>query len=1041
MRSFILFCVLLWSCLTAIARADRLPTVTFHAPWQAQDNMVKGVITDAEGVPIPSVTVAVKNKPSKTLTGVDGNYAIEAGGNDILIFTSLGYKTQEVSVNNRTQVNLMLEGSSQSLNEVIVVAYGEQKRQNVTSAISTVTSEELTQSPVPTVSQALVGKIAGVNSRSPDGRPGAETNIQIRNLGTPLFVIDGVPSGEQQFNNLNPEDIESLSVLKDASAAIYGLRASNGVVLITTKRGGLNEENKVNFNIYQGYQSLFRFPTPASAADYVRAQAEADINENGTSVWTREEVEKWQQGGPGYEGFDWTSYRNNAAPQTYMNLNTSGGSQKTSYYVSVGRLNQDAIFDGYNFNRTNLQVNLDTRIGQRIRMGVKMNGKVEERDLLGLPGGDDYFQSLLGQFRNLPIERPYANDNPEYPATTSNFATNYAAFPYSGYTNILRRTMQTSFDLEYKTPIKGLTATGMYAYFYNNLLQDISEKTYNTYTYDESTGKYNPTGGQKNPFRSRDNGYITDNIFRVQLNYSGTFGKHTIKGTGGLETQDRMDKLFFVRSQPLSNAVDIINSLNELQAETDRADESARAGLFFRGNYDFNEKYLVEFGARYDGSWRFPEGHRWGLFPFVSAGWRISQEGFMKNSNLSDVLSDLKLRFSYGETGSEDNGVGAFAYLDGYNFGEGTAYLDDVLVTGIEPRGLPVTTLTWVKSTITNLGLDFSLWKGKVGGSMEVFRRTLTGIPDSRYDVLLPLEVGFGLPRENLNANYTQGAEMALNYNGKSGQFTYSIGANATLARLKNWYTYKPRFGNSVDQYRSSQEERWARMNWGFEYIGQFQSEEEIANYPVDVDGKNNTTLLPGDFIYKDQNNDGVIDGLDERPSGYGEGNLPYLNFGLNISGRFKGFDLLLNFSGASMQSRGRAAEIKTPFQNDANSPDYLLNDRWHHEDIFDPGSPWVPGTYPALKKTDNESNLRASTFWFRNTSYLRLRDLTIGYTLPEKWLSKVKIDKVRLYANGFNLFSIDNTGDIDVDPETQLNTGLDYPSVRIINFGLNLTF
>jgi len=324
-------------------------------------------------------------------------------------FNYVGFLRKEVSVNNRATVNIKLEASSESLTEVVIVGYGQQRRTSVTGSIATISSKELTESPVPTVSQALVGKVAGITSRAPDGRPGAEARLQIRNLGDPLYVIDGVPSGPQQFNNLNSEDIESLSVLKDASAAIYGLRASNGVVLVTTKKGGLNKENRVNVNSYYGLQSLFRFPKAASAADYVRALAEADINQSGSSVWTPEEVGKWQQRVPGHEGYDWSSYIKDNAPQAYLNLNTTGGSQKTSYYLSLAHLNQDAVFDGYNFNRTNLQSNIETRIGERFKVGVKINGKIEIRDLLGLPGEDDYFQALLGQFRNLPTEGPYAN--------------------------------------------------------------------------------------------------------------------------------------------------------------------------------------------------------------------------------------------------------------------------------------------------------------------------------------------------------------------------------------------------------------------------------------------------------------------------------------------------------------------------------------------------------------------------------------------------------------------------------------------------------
>ncbi|MCX2575882.1 SusC/RagA family TonB-linked outer membrane protein [Pedobacter sandarakinus] len=1009
--------------------------------FQEKEGNIRGTVTDEQGVSIPAVTIVIKNKTIRTVTDGNGRYSIAANENDVLVFNYVGFKQQEIRVGSSTTINVKLITSSESLTEVVVVGYGEQRRTSVTGSIATVNSAELTETPVPTVSQALIGKVAGVTSRAPDGRPGAEARLQIRNLGDPLYVIDGVPSGAQQFNNLNSEDIESLSILKDAAAAIYGLRASNGVVLVLTKKGGLNKENRINVNAYYGLQSLFRFPKAANAGDYVRALAEADINQNGTSVWTPEEVNKWQQGVPGYEGFDWSTYIKDYAPQSYINLNTTGGSQKTSYYLSLSRTDQDAVFEGYNFNRTNLQTNLETRIGQRLKAGVKINGKIEIRDLLGLPGDDDYFNALLGQFRNLPTESPYANGNPNYPATNNNFATNYATFEYSGYNKTERRTLQTTFDLEYKFPIKGLTANGMYSFFYNNLLGNTYEKTYKTYTYNAASDTYNVTGGQQNPYRSRDNGYIIDNVLRLQLNYAGTFGKHNVSAIGAMETQERVDKLFFVRSQPVSNEIDIINFFNELQAVSDRVTEEARAGFIFRANYDYDSKYLLEIGGRYDGSWRFPKGHRWGLFPFISAGWRISKADFMQGDGIKKVITDLKLRASYGETGSEDNGVGAFAYLPGYNFGSGNAYLDGQLITGIAARGLPVTRLTWVKSAITNIAVDFNLWSGKLGGSVEVFRRDLTGIPAPRYDVLLPIEVGFTAPSENLNANRTLGVEMALNHAGKTGGLEYSVGVNATLARLRNVYTYKPRFGNSIDRYRNSIEDRWARINWGYEFIGQFQTAEEIANYPVDIDGQNNTTLLPGDFIYKDQNNDGVIDGLDERPNGYSESNLPYLNFGLNSSFAYKGFDVQLNFAGATMQSRGRAAELKLPFQNDANSPDFLLNDRWHRENIFDPNSAWIPGTYPALKKSNNESNQRASSFWFRNTSYLRLRNVQLGYNLPQKWLKGASITKVRIYANGFNLFSIDNLKDIGIDPETQLNTGLEYPSVRVYNLGVNLTF
>jgi len=1021
-----------------------------NCPIYAQSAPITGKVTGENGEGLPGVTVLIKGTTNGSATDANGNFSLNAPSNaGTLVVSFIGYVTQEIAVNNQTIINVSLAPDVKALEEVVVVGYGEQKRGSVTGSIATVSSKELTDVPAPTISQSLIGKVAGVTTRVSDGRPGSVANLQIRNMGEPLFVIDGVQSGNEQFNNLGPDDIESISILKDASAAIYGLRAANGVVLVTTKKGGLNQENKVNVNTYYGWQSWTRFPQPANAADYVRARAEADMNQYGTTAWTPEEVAKWQAGTePGYQGYDWTNWIGNNAPQSYINVNTSGGSKKTNYFFSISHLSQDAVFGSdfgdYNFNRTNIQSNIETRIGERIKVGLRLNGKIENDLSPGVPGTDDYFNALQGVFRNLPTESPYANNNPLYPATNSNYATNYAVFGISGNHEDLRRTLQTNLDLEYKLPVKGLTLTGMYAYFFNNLLSDTFEKTYETYTYNQATDTYQVTGGRQNPYRDRRNQHIADNIFRTQLNYNGKFGNHNIGTILGVEAQDRLDKNFFIHTVPATNYIALINQVSEVSSLTDAIDESARAGFIFRANYDFKEKYLLEVAGRYDGSWLFPPGHRWGLFPSVSLGWRVTEEGFLRNSSIANVLTDFKIRASYGQLGSEPTAISPYDYVEGYNWNAGNAVLDGELITGAVSRGMPVTTMSWVTAHMSNVGFDFSLWNGQLSGSMDAFYRKRTGLAGTRNDVLIPTEVALNLPPENLGAEAHMGIEGALTHRHKVGQLNYSVGINATLARQKNLYTYNPRFGNSWDYYRNSNQERWTNINWGYEYIGQFQSEEEIANYTVDIDGQNNTTLLPGDLIYKDQNNDGVISDLDARPNGYGgAGQNPYLTYGLNASVGYKGIDMLVTFAGASLQSRGRANEVKVPFQNDANSPDYLLNDRWHREDIFNPDSPWLPGTYPAIRSTITAapSNNYASSFWFRNITYMRLRNLQLGYTLPSTFTNKLLISKVRLYLNGANLFSLDNLMRLGLDPETQVNTGLDYPVQRVINVGANITF
>lgn len=1007
----------------------------------AQQHIVNGVVFDPEGIPLPGVSILVKGTDKGTQTNFSGEYEIDIVDPDaILVFSYIGFQNQEISVDGQIALNLTLQTNLESLDEVVVVGYGKQEKKTLTGSVAQVQGDELTKAPVSTISESLVGKLAGVTTRQGDGRPGNSTALQIRNMGAPLFVIDGVPQDGGQFNNLNPGDIESISVLKDASAAIYGVRASNGVVLVTTKSGRKNQENQINIHTYYGWQSLTRFPQPARAADYVRASAEADINLDGTSNWTPEDVALWQEGTQeGYRGYDWSNYIRKNVPRKFIQASTSGGSERISYYSSISYVDQDAVFDGYNFNRINLQSNIKADITDRLKVGVRINGKIESREFPGVIGGDKYWQPLWGAFRNLPTERPYANDNPNYPNTTTTITTNNATFDHAGYEESKWRSLQTNIDLEYDMPIEGLKVIALYSHFFNNMLQDKFEYSFDTYTYNKEEDSYDVTGGKENRYRSRRNRHIRNNVLRLLVNYDTDFGDHKIKVMAGGEAENHLDKNFEIIAAPSTNYIDLIREFNELQNVNDNIFESARAGFFGRINYDYNEKYLIEIAARYDGSWRFPPNDRWGFFPSISIGWRITEEPFLQNSGITKVLNDFKLRASYGKMGQDEVGIGAFAYMSGYNYGDGNAVMDGELITGIAPRGMPVRTLSWIESSIANVGFDFRMWEGKLSGEVDGFYRKRTGLPGSRYDVLIPTEAALDLPPENLGADANMGIEGAFLHRNTVGDFTYSVGVNATLARRKNLYTYKPRFGNSWDQYRHSNEDRWAAVQWGQHVVGRFQSQEQIANYPVDIDGKNNTTVMPGDFIYEDVNDDGVINDLDSRPVGYGGEQLPYMTFGLNLETKYKGFDFSLAFAGGTMQSRGRGAETKIPFMGNGNSPEHLFNDRWHREDIFDPESNWIPGTYPALRRSQNAHINLPSDFWFRNVTYLRLRNIQIGYTLPKVVLDKLNVDQIRVYINGLNLYSFDNLKDLQLDPESNRPNGLDYPPMKVVNIGANI--
>lgn len=1024
-------------CVTPQARAQATGTIT-------------GTVTSDTGAPLSGVSVSVSG--SGALTGADGVYRIAGvpAGQHTLRATLIGYAEHSQSVavaaGQVLAVDFQLTSQAVELEGIVAVGYGgTQREQTVTGSIASVDGEDLVRTPAVTTSGTLVGKVPGVLTRQSDSRPGSSTSIQIRNLGTPLFVIDGIPKDEGQFNNIDPNDIASISILKDASAAaVYGVRAANGVVLVTTKRGQRNQDAQVNARTYYGWQNWGRFPMPADAGAYVRAQAEADMNQFGETNWTEEELALWREGTQqGYRGFNWYDFAiQENAPQHYMSVSSSGGSERINYYLSASRIDQEAVFSGYNFNRTNLQANVDARISERLSIGAQINGRIESRRNPGNPGFDDYWQPIFGIYRNRPTERAYANDNPLYPNHTSNIASNHATLNYdiSGFWESDWRVQQTNLSAEYELPLDGLVATGRFSYYLADNVENTFEYTYDVFTYDPETDTYNATGGNQNPFRDRWSRKVEENMLQLQLNYDKQFGVHGVSLDLAFEGNERLEPRYWFRAQPTTNYINLVN-FNELKEIRDEESESARMGYVLRANYNFDDRYLLELAGRYDASWQFAPDKRWGLFPSASAGWRISGEPFFAASGISNVLNELKLRASYGVLGDDRVGIGPFDYLEGYNYDRGSAVLGGQLVTGIEPRGLPVENLSWLRSAMTNVGLDFGLLDNRLSGTFEYFYRKRTGLPARRWDVLIPEEVAIDLPNENLNADAHQGVEGSLTFNDRlDNGLQYSLGGNVTFARQRDLYTYKPRFGNSWDRYRNSIEDRWAYINWGHQVVGRFESEEQIATYPVDIDGRNNTTLLPGDFIYKDVNGDGIITGLDERPIGFRQGALPYLSFGLNTYTAWKGLDLSLNFAGSGYQSYERAWEMKIPFQNDANSPSYMFEDRWHREDLFDPNSPWVSGTYPALRKgLAGHSNMRKSDFWVTNVNYLRLKTVELGYTLPQSLIDSFRLRDARVYVTGYNLLSLDNVGDYGIDPEIASGNGLQYPPMRMVNIGANV--
>jgi TonB-linked SusC/RagA family outer membrane protein len=1014
----------------------------------AQQQPVKGTLRSTTNEPLPGATITVKGTNRSVVSDENGNFTIDAPSGSTLVITNVGFQDREVRVSGSGDLAVSMESKDDALNEVVVTGYTAQRKGSLTGAISTITAKDLDRvHGGSTVSTGLAGKLPGVSFRMPDGRPGASANIQIRNMGNPLFVIDGIQQDAGQFNNLAPNDIESITVLKDASAAIYGVRAANGVVVVTTKKGKQGR-NSINIDAYAGAQNWTRFAKVLNNSyDYMYYRAEAEMNRlSRTTNITPAELEKYRVGTErGYQSFDWRDFIiQKNAPQTSVNINATGGTDKVTYYLSGTNLYQNSVLGReYKFNRTNIQSNVTAQVTNSIKVGVMVNGRIETRQNPGVPGGDDYNLARFAILRNTPLERPYANDNPAYLNDIKHNETNWAYLntTLGGKFKSDWRVLQGNFNAEYQVPfVTGLTLKGLYSYYIADLLYNNHEYTYVAYTFNPLDSTYKGTGGSTNPWREREQVKQINKSSQLHAVYNNTFGNHSVGAVFVAERILNQRLRNWIHSVPSTNVLPLIY-FNTADRYDDSDDREARVGYIGRLNYSFAGKYYLEASGRRDASYLFLPGKRTGFFPSASIGWRITEEDWVKQL-LGDntFLTDLKLRASYGVLGDDAVGLSAFSYLEGYNYNQGTGILGGNAIVASRDRGLPITNVTWLKSKITDVGIDFALLNGKLTGTFDYFYRKRSGLRAPKYDVLLPSEVGFTLPNENLNTDAQYGEEGSLNWNDKIGRLTYNIGANLSYSRAKFLESYKPLFFHSLDHYRNSLEGRYLNINWGKIVDGQFTSFEQINSWPVNIDGVGNRTLLPGDLILRDINGDGRIDNHDNRPIGYGSGTQPNINYGLTLGVAFQSFDFHADFSGAAGYTWFQENETRRPFQNDGNLNAIFL-DRWHRADPFDLNSAWIPGKYPANRfNENNNNNFQTTTFWGHNVKYLRARTIELGYSVPASVLNRIKVQRARFYLNAYNLFSIDNVRHLNIDPEVTTTNGYQFPQNKFVNAGINLT-
>lgn len=1008
-------------------------TMDFEVPVS-----ITGRVTDVANKPVAGVSIRVKSSLTiGTSTDGGGIFTIQAEPNEILLVSSAGYKSQEISLRGRTTLNIILQDSVEMMSEVVVVGYGVQKKASVTGSVASIQAKELIKVKTPNVTNMLAGRLPGIRAVQRSGAPGDDgASVDIRGYGSMLVIVDGV---QRDFAQIDPNDIESISILKDAAAAVYGFKGSNGVLLVTSKKGS-NSKAKVEYNGYVGLQQVTRYPKMMNAYEYATLYNEAIYNSNpysGVPAYSDAQLEGYKNGGQGTDW--WNSLVRNNAPQSSHNVSIYGGNDQVKYYNSLGYVDQGGILksDDWSFKRYNLRSNIDLAVSPNFSVGFKLMGRLQDRKKPY--GGDDLFtQAQMA----IPIYSIYANDNPDYWQAIGNMANpiHSSYIDNSGYDSRLRREFNGAVDLNWKLPwISGLSLRAMVAYDYKNSEWKTWQKALSDYQYNQATEIYTEVALRKKASLESK----MENLFmptqQYSINYNHVFNeKHDVSGLLLWEAyHDRLTDVLGFRESSIGIIDDISKGDTENQNASGKSVETAHAGLVGRFNYAYDKKYLIEFNFRYDGSYKFQRDRRWGFFPGVSAGWRISEERFFKD-NLPQ-FDNIKIRGSYAKVGDEGD-FSAFQYLDGYVYGGSYVLGTGGLSTGLKSSGLANPWLTWYESQIMNFGFEASFKNGLITTEFDWFRRERSGLPATRQGTF-PTIFGESMPQENLNSDINTGFELTLGHRNKIGDFGYNVSANFSATRIRYGYVERAASTNLYDNWQNNNNDRNKDIRWGKTVVGQFTSYEDILNSPVQ-DNNANRSLLPGDLKFKDLNGDGIIDGNDSGPIGHGA--TPRMYYGLNMSIDYKGFDMTLFLQGAAGHDIYISGDILDPFiQQGLGNGFAFMTDRWHRADPADPNSEWIAGNMPAARVTGQVDNRSDNSWSLHKADYLRLKTLEIGYTLPKRWIQSSKIDRCRIYFNGNNLLTF--TGDDEllknIDPESNQSRLRYYPQLKTFNLGVNVVF
>ena len=988
---------------------------------------VTGKLLDAKSTPIPKASVTAKASHKTSITDANGKFTFTGiQANDTLQCNVVGFQKAEIPVNGKTSLVITLTELPNNLDEIVVVGYGTQKRSSVTGSIATVKSEQLTAAPFSNVTNALAGRLPGLVVKQESGLPGRDAaSLSIRGFESALIIIDGV---EANLSELDANEIESVSILKDASAAIYGSRAGNGVILVTTKKGLLAKPT-ITFNSTFTLQGNLIPIKPMSSGQLTEIERETHLNSGkplSTVPWTEEEIAKFYAGGnPDYPNTNWFKVlARDWTPQQQHNLSIRGGTDKINFLTFLGYTGQESMFkkNGGDYKRFNFRSNLNVRVLDNLSAQLNVAYIVGNRNFPNRKYEDGYVWADLWNARAYyPSELPDPNKIPYTGSSGVNAFTNTAL---SGYDRDDSKRFNGSLSMVYRfLPIPGLYAKGLVNYNQGSNLNKNFQKPFKYWVYFNSTDTYVEQGGIS--LNQLTQTFTRDQVITGQfsLNYERNFNKmHQVTALALYEIIDyKNDMMTASRSDFVSNEIDYLFAGSETtQLNNGNASQMGRASFVGRLNYGFKHKYLLESTVRYDASAKLAPGHRWGLFPSVSLGWRLSNESFIRNN--VKKIDDLKLRLSYSQTGND--AVNNFQYLSGYWFGADSRYVNYVIGgstrKALLSTGLANPYLSWEQMTIYNVGLDFSFWNKKLYGTLDAFYRNRKGIPATKA-TSLPTTFGSLLPPENINSMSNRGFEIELGHTNKIKGFTYDVSANISYTRAK-WGHYEEPVYTDPDEIRINKKSgTWVNRTFGFVSDGLFTSKDEIQKHPFNQDQQGNTTLNPGDVKYKDTNGDGKLDWRDQVE--IGRGTRPDWMMGINANMSYKNFDLALLFQGAF----GFVNNIVIN-----GYPEVIYKERWTVTNNN------ADAIFPRLGGA--ATNAYFSNYRLKNADYLRLKSLTVGYTLSKAMTGKVKISSVRFFAAGTNLLTFDGLKKYGIDPEAPSgSSNFYYPQQRTITLGVNV--